>query len=254
MEIKMFEGKIVLVTGGTSGIGRATAVAFGREGAKVIIASRRQNLGDEVVSEISKLGSEAVFIPTDVRKIEDIDRLFKIISDKYGRLDIAFNNAGVSLPHIPTAAKTTLDEWDLVMETNLRGIWLCMKQEISQMLKQGGGVIVNTSSILGFSGEYGLTHYCASKHAILGLTRTAALEYCGKNIRINAVCPGPIMTEMIETSVPFVPTMLDMLKNGTAMKRIGKSEEISGAVLWLCSDEAAFMIGREIAIDGGYTI
>jgi len=254
LEVKMFEGKVVLVTGGTSGIGRATAVAFGQEGAKVIIAARRQKLGDEVALEIAKMGGEAVFIQTDVRKTEDIDRLFKIILEKYGRLDIAFNNAGVSLPHIPTAAKTTLEEWDLVMETNLRGIWLCMKQEISQMLKQGGGVIVNTASILGFSGEYGLAHYCASKHAILGLTKTAALEYCSKNIRINAVCPGPILTEMIETSVPFVPNMLDMLKNGTAMKRIGKSEEIAGAVLWLCSDEAAFMIGREIAIDGGYTI
>jgi NAD(P)-dependent dehydrogenase (short-subunit alcohol dehydrogenase family) len=254
LEIKLFEGKVVLVTGGTSGIGRATAMAFGREGAKVIIAGRRENLGEEVAREIAGLGTEAVYIRTDVRKPEDIDHLFMSILEKYGRLDIAFNNAGYSLPHIPTAAKTKLEEWDQVMETNMRGIWLCMKQEIPQMLKQGGGIIVNTASILGFSGEYGLTHYCASKHGILGLTKTAALEYCNKNIRINAVCPGPIMTEMIENDVPFVPAMLDMLKNGTALKRLGKPEEIAGAVLWLCSDEAAFMIGKEIAIDGGYTI
>ncbi len=250
----MFLAKVALVTGGTSGIGRAAALAFGREGAKVVIAGRRENLGNEVVEEIRNSGGEAAFVRTDVRKPEEIDHLFKTILEMYGRLDIAFNNAGASLPHIPTAAKTTLDEWNLVMETNMRGIWLCMKQEIAQMLKQGGGIIVNTASILGFSGEYGLTHYCASKHGILGLTKTAALEYARKNIRINAVCPGPIMTEMIESAVPFVPTMLGMLKNGTAMKRIGSPDEIAGAVLWLCSDEAAFMIGKEIAIDGGYTI
>jgi NAD(P)-dependent dehydrogenase (short-subunit alcohol dehydrogenase family) len=250
----MFTGKVTLVTGGTSGIGRATAVAFGREGAKVIIAARRENLGNDVVKEIKDSGGEAIYIRTDVRKPEDIDHLFQTILDSYGRLDIAFNNAGVSLPHIPTAAKTTLAEWDMVMETNMRGVWLCMKQEIPQMLKQGGGVIVNTASVLGFSGEYGLTHYCASKHGILGLTKTAALEYARKNIRINAVCPGPIRTEMTQNAVPFVPNMLDMMKNNTAMKRIGTPDEIAGAVLWLCSDEAAFMIGKEITVDGGQTI
>jgi len=143
----MFKDKVALVTGGTSGIGRSTAVAFGKEGAKVIIAARRENLGTEVVEEISNSGGEAIFIRTDVRKPEDIDHLFKTIIEKYGRLDIAFNNAGASLLHVPTAAKTTLAEWDLVMEANMRGIWLCMKQEIEQMLKQGGGIIVNTASI-----------------------------------------------------------------------------------------------------------
>jgi NAD(P)-dependent dehydrogenase (short-subunit alcohol dehydrogenase family) len=254
LDVKMFEGKVVLVTGGTSGIGRATALAFGREGATVVIAGRREHLGAEVVAEITKTGTDALYIKTDVRQPEEIDHLFETLLSQYGRLDIAFNNAGVSLPHVPSAAKTTLEEWDLVMETNLRGHWLCMKQEIRQMLKQGGGIIVNTASILGFSGESRLSHYCASKHAILGLTKTAALEYCHKNIRINAVCPGPILTDMIRDAVPFVPTMLDMLRDGTAMKRLGAPEEIAGAVLWLCSDEAAFMIGKEITLDGGYTI
>jgi NAD(P)-dependent dehydrogenase (short-subunit alcohol dehydrogenase family) len=250
----MFAGKVTLVTGGTSGIGRATAMAFGKEGAKIIIAARRENLGNEVVKEIEDGGGEATFIKTDVRVPAEIDHLFKTLLERYGRLDIAFNNAGASLPHVPTAAKTTLAEWDLVMETNLRGVWLCMKQEIPQMLKQGGGIIVNTSSILGFTGEYGLTHYCASKHGILALTKTAALEYAPQNIRINAVCPGPIMTAMIENAVPFMPTMLELLKNGTAMKRLGSPDEVAGAVLWLCSDEASFMIGKEIVTDGGYTV
>jgi NAD(P)-dependent dehydrogenase (short-subunit alcohol dehydrogenase family) len=250
----MFAGKVTLVTGGTSGIGRATAMAFGKEGAKIIIAARRENLGNEVVKEIEDGGGEATFIKTDVRVPAEIDHLFKTLLERYGRLDIAFNNAGASLPHVPTAAKTTLAEWDLVMETNLRGVWLCMKQEIPQMLKQGGGIIVNTSSILGFTGEYGLTHYCASKHGILALTKTAALEYAPQNIRINAVCPGPIMKAMIENAVPFMPTMLELLKNGTAMKRLGSPDEVAGAVLWLCSDEASFMIGKEIVTDGGYTV
>lgn len=254
MEIKLFEGKIVLVTGGTSGIGRATAVAFGKEGATVVIAARRENLGAEVVQEITDGGSEALFVRTDVRKPEDIDHLFDTILEKYGRLDIAFNNAGTSLPHIPLVAKTTLKEWDTVIETNMRGIWLCMKKEIPQMLKQGEGIIVNTASILGFSADYGLSHYCASKHGILGLTKTAALEYASKNIRINAVCPGPIQTEILERAAPLIPNMYEMVINNTAMKRIGDPDEIAGAVLWLCSDEASYMIGKEISIDGGQTI
>ena len=254
MEIKRFEGKIVLVTGATSGIGRVTALAFGREGATVILAARRENLGAEVAAEITDGGSEALFVRTDVRKPEDIDNLFDVILEKYGRLDIAFNNAGTSLPHIPLVAKTTLEEWDTVIETNMRGIWLCMKKEIPQMLKQGGGIIVNTASILGFSADYGLSHYCASKHGILGLTKTAALEYASKNIRINAVCPGPIQTEILERAAPLIPNMYEMVIANTAMKRIGDPDEISGAVLWLCSDEASYMIGKEISIDGGQTI
>ncbi len=254
MEKKLFSGKIALVTGATSGIGRATAIAFAREGATVVLAGRREHLGREIQEEIEKKGGQAFYVKTDVRRVEDLDNLFTSILKNYGRLDFAFNNAGVSLPHVPTTAKTTMEEWDLVMETNLRGIWLCMKHEIPIMLEQGGGVIVNTSSILGFTGEYGLSHYCASKHGILGLTKTAALEYCRKNIRINAVCPGPILTEMLEGAVPYVPNMMDMMKKGTAVKRVGMPEEVAGAVIWLCTDEAAFVIGQEIVVDGGYTI
>ncbi len=254
METKTFSEKVALVTGGTSGIGRATALAFGREGARVVIAGRREDRGRAVVEEIKKDGGEAVYIRTDISVGEEIERLFRNIMEIYGRLDIGFNNAGTTTPNVPPAAKATLEDWDRVIDTNLRGTWLCMKFEIGQMLKQGGGVIVNTSSVLGFRGEYGLSLYCASKHGILGLTKTAALECARKNIRINAVCPGPVMTEMLEGTVPFVPNMLEAIKAKTPMRRIGKPEEIAGAVLWLCSDEAAFMTGREIALDGGQTI
>ncbi|MFO7568672.1 MAG: SDR family oxidoreductase [Smithellaceae bacterium] len=252
MEIKMFEGKIALVTGTTAGMGRATAIAFAREGAKVVMAARREERGREVVEQIAAEGGESIFVKTDVRNPADIDNLFKVILDKYGRLDFAFNNAGVSLGHVPTLIKTTEEEWDRLMETNLRGVWLCMKHEIDIMKKQGGGVIINTASILGVIGEFGLSHYCASKHGSLGLAKTAALEYAKDNIRINTICPGPIMTEMLEMALPFMPKMLEVMAGKTCLRRIGQPEEIAGAALWLCTDEAAFMIGREIAIDGGY--
>ena len=252
METKMFEGKIALVTGTTSGMGRATAMAFAKEGAKVVMAARREQRGREVVDQIAAFGGESIFVKTDVRRSADIDNLFKIIMDKYGRLDFAFNNAGVSLPHVPTIVKTTEEEWDRLMETNARGVWLCMKHEVEIMKKQGGGVIVNTASILGVVGEWGLSHYCASKHASLGLAKSAALEYAKDNIRINTICPGPIMTEMLEVALPFMPKMLDVMASKTNLQRIGQPEEIAGAALWLCTDEAAYMIGKEIAIDGGY--
>jgi len=251
LEIKRYDHKVVLVTGGTSGIGRATAVAFAREGAQVIIAARRANLGNEVVREIEANSGKAVFIRTDIRTPFEIDCLFQKISARYGRLDVAFNNAGLGSSTAPPAAKITEEEWDDILNTNLRGTWLCMKHEVLIMLKQGGGVIVNTASILGLMGEYGLASYCASKHGIIGLTKTAALEYAHKNIRINAVCPGPIRTEMLEAPMVHFPKMKDMLIAKTPMKRIGEPEEIAGAVLWLGSEESSFMTGKELVIAGG---
>jgi NAD(P)-dependent dehydrogenase (short-subunit alcohol dehydrogenase family) len=251
LEIQRYENKVVLVTGGTSGIGRATAIAFAAEGARVIIAARRENLGIEVVSEIKNKGGEAIFIKTDIRNPAEIDSLFQAILARCGRLDCAFNNAGLGAPGMPPAAKIAEEEWDDILNTNLRGTWLCMKQEISQMLKQGGGVIVNTASVLGLTGEYGLASYCASKHGVIGLTKTAALEYAHKNIRINAVCPGPIRTEMLEAPMVHFSKMKEMLIAKTPMKRIGEPEEIAGAVLWLCSDESSFMTGKEVVVAGG---
>lgn len=251
MEIKRYENQVVLVTGGTSGIGRAAAVAFGAEGARVIIAARRENLGQEVAAEIESGGGSAAFIRTDIRVPEEIDRLFAEIQSRYGRLDCAFNNAGLSSAAMPPAAKISVEDWDDILNTNLRGTWLCLKHEIGMMLKQGGGVIVNTASILGLTGEYGLSHYCASKHGIIGLTKTAALEYAHKNIRVNAVCPGPIRTEMLTAPMVQFPKMKDMLIAKTPMRRIGEPEEIAGAVLWLCSSESSFMTGKELAVAGG---
>jgi len=251
LEIKRYDNKVVLVTGGTSGIGRETAVAFAAEGAQVIIAARRENLGNEVVNEIKDKSGKAIFIKTDIRNPAEIDSLFQAILARYGRLDCAFNNAGLSSLGMPPAAKIAEQEWDDILNTNLRGTWLCMKQEISQMLKQGGGVIVNTASVLGLTGEYGLAAYCASKHGVIGLTKTAALEYAHKNIRINAMCPGPIRTEMLEAPMAQYPKMLDMCIAKTPMRRMGESQEIAGAVLWLCSDESSFMTGKEMVVAGG---
>jgi NAD(P)-dependent dehydrogenase (short-subunit alcohol dehydrogenase family) len=252
LEIKMFAGKIALVTGATAGMGRATALAFAREGARVVMAARREERGQDVVEQIARAGGESLFVKTDVRNPADVDALFQTIMDRYGRLDFAFNNAGVSTSHNPTVIKYDDAEWDRVLETNLRGVWLCMKHEIDIMKKQGGGVIVNTASILGVVGDWGLSSYCASKHGSLEMAKTAALEYCKDNIRINTICPGPIITEMLEKALPFMPTMLEVMAGKTAVRRVGRPEEIAGAVLWLCTDEAGFMIGKEIAIDGGY--
>ncbi len=251
MENKRFSDKVILVTGATSGIGRATAVAFAREGAQVIMAARRENLGREVADEISALGGKAVFIKTDIRNPDEIDHLFEAISKQYGRLDCAVNNAGLSSLTMPPATKIPEEEWDDILNTNLRGVWLCMKHEIGRMLKQGGGVIVNTASVLGLMGSSGLAAYCASKHGVIGLTKTAALEYAHKNIRINAICPGPIRTRMMEAPMEIYPNMLEMLLAKTPMKRMGESEEIAGAVLWLCSDESSFMTGKELVVAGG---
>jgi NAD(P)-dependent dehydrogenase (short-subunit alcohol dehydrogenase family) len=251
LENKRFSDKVILVTGATSGIGRATAVAFAREGAQVIMAARRENLGREVADEISALGGKAVFIKTDIRNPDEIDHLFEAISKQYGRLDCAVNNAGLSSLTMPPATKIPEEEWDDILNTNLRGVWLCMKHEIGRMLKQGGGVIVNTASVLGLMGSSGLAAYCASKHGVIGLTKTAALEYAHKNIRINAICPGPIRTRMMEAPMEIYPNMLEMLLAKTPMKRMGESEEIAGAVLWLCSDESSFMTGKELVVAGG---
>mgnify|MGYP000911342451 CR=1 FL=1 len=251
MEIKRFENKVVLVTGGTSGIGYASAKAFASEGASVIIAARRENLGNRHVEAIQQEGGHATFIRTDIRIPGDIDRLFETLLAVYGRLDCAVNNAGTSSITMPPAAKISEDEWDNILNTNLRGTWLCMRHELAAMIKQGGGVIVNTASILGMTGEYGLAAYCASKHGILGLTKTAALEYAHKNIRVNAVCPGPIQTEMLEAPMARFPRMREMLLAKTPMRRTGEPEEIAKAVLWLCSEEATFMTGKELVIAGG---
>jgi NAD(P)-dependent dehydrogenase (short-subunit alcohol dehydrogenase family) len=248
-----FADKVALVTGGNSGIGRATALAFARDGAKVVIAARRENLGQAVVQEIKNESGEAVFIQTDVTRETDIENLFHKITEIYGRLDFAFNNAGVIGP-MNRVGKDTMETWNLVMNTNLLGVWLCMKYEIRQMLNQGGGVIVNAASTAGIGGSPGGAIYSASKHGVIGLTKSAAADYTTKNIRINAVCPGPILTPMLKEIFNARPPMEEVYRSTVLMGRFGLPEEISGAVLWLCSSEASFMTGYAMVIGGGQTV
>jgi len=254
LKANRFQDKVVLVTGGNSGIGRAAALAFAREGAKVIIAARREDLANNVLEEIKKDKGQAQFVQTDVTKKTDIENLFKIIGDQYGRLDCAFNNAGVSSAAMRRIVNTTMEDWDWTMNTNLKGVWLCMKHEIPLMLKQGGGAIVNTSSIAGICAEIGMSVYVASKHAVLGLTKSAALDYAHRKVRINAVCPGFIHTPMLEEPWQLNPQIKDLTRAMVPMKRFGKPEEIASAVLWMCSDEASFMTGKEMVIGGGQAI
>lgn len=254
MKANRFKDKVVLVTGGNSGIGRAAALQFAREGAEVVIAARREDKGNAVLQEIKDAQGSARFVRTDVTKKEDIENLFKVIGDEYGRLDCAFNNAGVSSPTMRRIVNTTLEEWDWMMNTNVKGVWRCMKQEIPLMLKQGGGAIVNNSSVAGICTEVGLSVYAASKHAVLGLTRAAALDYAHRKIRINAVCPGFIQTPMLEEPWQLNPQIKDLTVAMVPMKRFGKPEEIASAVLWMCSDQASFMTGKEMVIGGGQAI
>lgn len=250
--MKRFVDKVVLVTGGNSGIGRATALAFSKEGAKVVIAARREDLGRDVVREIKNSNGEAIFIRTDVTQHSDVENLFSKIKEVYGRLDFAFNNAGVMSPTNRTC-KETLESWNLVMNTNLFGVWLCMKYEIQQMLDQRGGVVVNNASTAGISGFPGSAIYSASKHGVIGLTKSAAAEYARKNVRINSVCPGPIKTPMLKQLFDSKPALKDVFLSTIPVGRLGTVEEISGAVLWLCSNEASFMTGYSIVIGGGQT-
>lgn len=248
--MKRLDGKIALVTGGSSGIGRAAALAFAREGAKVVIADVLIEGSEETVQIIEKSGGQAIFFKTDVSKSDEVEVLIKKTAETYGRLDCAFNNAGVGGGRAATA-KCTEEEWDRVIEINLKGVWLCMKYEIQQMLKQGGGAIVNTASVAGLVGFQGTPAYVASKHGVVGLTKAAALEYATSVIRINAVCPGVIRTPMIDRIVAARPQMEEVYTAMHPVGRLGEPEEIAEAVVWLCSDAASFVTGHAMVVDGG---
>ena len=253
MNPKRFLEKVALVTGGSSGIGRAAAIAFAREGAKVIVASRREAQGEETVRMIEAAGSSGHFVQTDVSRGADVQRMVSETISAFGRLDFAFNNAGGA--ESPMAFVEQSEEaFDRVMDVTVKGIWLCMKAEIPEMLKAGGGVIVNMSSIAGVVGAPGAPIYTASKHAVLGLTKSTALEFARTGIRINAVCPGGIETETLEGYFRENPEVKKSMVAAHPIGRFGKPEEIANAVLWLCSPEAAFVVGQSILIDGGYTI
>ena len=243
-------GKVVIVTGGSSGIGKATAIAFAREGAKVVVASRREKEGQETVKQVQSAGSEGFFIKTDVSKETDVSAMVEKTIATYGHLDYAFNNAGIE--QIPTPlVEQTEETFDQIMEINVKGVWLCMKHQIPQMLVSGGGAIVNMSSISGMIGASGLPIYVASKHAVLGLTKSVALEYAKEGIRINAVCPGMIETDLLDR-VFANQEVKERLIAMHPIGRVGKPEEIAEAVVWLCSDKASFVTGQSLPLDGGY--
>ncbi|MDJ0747132.1 MAG: SDR family oxidoreductase [Xenococcaceae cyanobacterium MO_167.B27] len=247
-----FEGKVALVTGGGSGIGRATALKFASEGASVVIGNRNEKAGQETVDLIQQAGGKASFYQTDVTKLDNVQNLIKYTVDSYGGLHAAFNNAGVEDPEAMTPDQTE-DTFDLVMNVNVKGVWYSMKCEIEHMLANGGGAIVNNSSIAGLIGYPGHAPYVASKHAVLGLTKTAALEYAKQGIRINAVCPGGIETPLLDSFTSNDNATREYIKSLHPIGRLGKPDEIADAVVWLCSDEASFVLGQGITIDGGFT-
>ncbi|MBE9116579.1 SDR family oxidoreductase [Lusitaniella coriacea LEGE 07157] len=247
-----FEDKVALVTGGGSGIGRATALKFASEGASVVIGNRSEKAGQETVNLIQKAGGKASFFKTDVTQLENVQKLIKYTVDTYGGLHAAFNNAGVDDPQAMTPDQTEAT-FDRVMNVNVKGVWYSMKCEIEQMLNNGGGAIVNTSSIAGLTGFPGHITYTASKHAVLGLTKTAALEYAKQGIRINAVCPGAIETQMLDDLTGGDHEAREYMTSLHPIGRLGKPEEIANAVVWLCSDEASFILGQGVAVDGGFT-
>ncbi|HVC44447.1 MAG TPA: SDR family oxidoreductase [Candidatus Binataceae bacterium] len=249
----LLKGKVTLVTGAASGIGRAAAIAFAREGAKVLVADMSDAAGRETVKMITDAGGEAAFTRCDVAKPADAEALVAAAVKAYGRLDGAYNNAGVA-GKIARTADDTEENFDHIMAVNLRGVWLCMKYEIIQMVKQGqGGAIVNTASAAGLVGSHGMPAYTASKHGVIGLTRTAALEYARAAIRVNAVCPGVIDTAMVAGMVAAHPRLKDALVSVEPVARMGKPSEIAEAVTWLLSDAASFVTGAALPVDGGMT-
>ncbi|MEW6300216.1 MAG: SDR family oxidoreductase [Thermodesulfobacteriota bacterium] len=245
-------GKVALVTGGGSGIGRAAALAFAREGAKVVVSDVVIDGGEETVRLIKAAGGQAVFVKADVARPAEVDALIARVVDTYGRLDCAFNNAGIEGTMAQTA-DCSEENWDRTIAINLKGVWLCLKAEIPQMLKQGGGAIVNTASVAGVVGFAGLPAYVASKHGVVGLTKSAALEYAKQGIRVNAVCPGVIRTPMVERLFRDNPAAGETIAAMEPVGRMGTPEEIAGAVVWLCSDAASFVTGLAMAVDGGLT-
>ena len=246
-----FSDKIVLITGAGSGIGRAAALAFSEHGAKVVISDISANAGEETLKTMKKLGGHGIFIQADVSSADQVSSLIKKTVDAYGRLDCAFNNAATEGP-LASTVNLSEENWNQVLAVNLKGTWLSMKYEIPQMLKQGGGVIINASSLAGLVGFRELPAYTASKHGIIGLTKSAALEYARFGIRINAVCPGLIDTPMFQRQTKGNAKVIAQITNFEPMGRLGKPEEVAKTIVWLCSDEASFMTGHALPVDGGW--
>lgn len=248
-----FENKVALVTGAGSGIGFATAKAFAEAGASVALAGRHEEAVRAAAENLASSGHKALAIRCDVADEAQVAAMIEQTVSTLGRLDVAFNNAGVQSP-IAETADASGEEFDRVLAINLRGIWSCMKYELLWMRKQGSGAIVNTSSLGGLVGIAGRGAYHASKHGVLGLTKSAALEYASRGIRINAICPGIIETPMVTGMLASEEDAMKELMKEVPIGRLGQPEEIAAAVLWLCSPRASFVIGHALVVDGGYTV
>jgi len=247
----LLDKKVAIVTGAATGIGRATALALARAGAHVVVADIDVERGEKVAQEIENLGVESLFVRTDVAKRADAAHLVDRTVTHFGCLDIAVNNAGIEGLQAPTH-ECTFENWDRTIAVNLTGVFACMCAEIPKMLDVGGGAIVNVSSVAGLVGFAGIPAYTASKHGVVGLTKTAALDYATQGIRVNAVCPGVIATEMITRFTHDDPESAAAMVTMEPVGRLGTVEEIADTIVWLCSDQASFVTGQAIAVDGGF--
>lgn len=247
-----FEDKVVLVTGAASGIGRETAVLLAKAGATLFLTDINSAGGQETVKMIQQKGETAVFYPADISKLAEVKLMVDACITQFGRIDSAFNNAGIEGGNGRLA---DIDEntFDNVMNINVKGVWLCMKFQIPLMIANGGGTIVNTASVAGLVGSHSLSVYGASKHAVIGLTRSAAVEYVRKGIRINAICPGVIRTPMVERGFEQMPQFVEAAMAANPMRRLGESGEVAKAVLWLLSEDSSFTNGAALTVDGGFT-
>lgn len=250
-----FEGKVILITGATSGLGATAAISLAGKGAKVAITGRREEQGQAVVAQMKAAGGEGLFIRADVTNRADVEAMVARTVDRFGRLDGAVNNAGITGPVFTPLADVTEEDWLATMATNLTGVFMSMKFEIPAMLASGGGSIVNISSILGLEGS-DISHgpYAATKHGVLGLTKTAAIDYAQQGIRVNALCPGYCHSEMVDPYVEAEPVLFEkILTRHSAMKRLGESQEVADAIEWLLSPQSSFVNGVAIPVDGGPT-
>lgn len=247
---KIFQDKVAIVTGGSFGIGKAAAIAFANRGAKVVIADWVED--KETLETIRSSGGDAFFIKCDISKNDEVKKMIDRAIVQYGRIDYAFNNAGIEGLSAPTH-ECTDENWEKVIAVNLKGVWLCMKYEIPQMLKQGKGAIVNNASIAGLVGFQNIPAYVASKHGVIGLTKNAALEYAKLSIRVNAVCPGVIKTPMVDRFTGKSKEVEKQFEGMEPVGRLGQPEEVAEAVMWLCSDASSFVTGDALPVDGGWT-
>jgi NAD(P)-dependent dehydrogenase (short-subunit alcohol dehydrogenase family) len=247
------EGKVTLITGGTSGIGRVAAVVFAKEGAKIAVSGRNSDEGEKTVAMVKEAGGECIFIKTDVSKTEEVQNMVNLTVQTYGRLDCAFNNAGVGPLYAPLADYPE-EAWDNIINIDLKGVFLCMKYEIPQLLKNGKGTIVNNASTTSIVGLIHRGAYVAAKHGVVGLTKVAALDYATQSIRVNAVCPGWTQTPMIEAVWERDPAAKEWQQSLSPMSRHATSEEVAEAALWLLSDSSSFTTGHSLLVDGGWVV